>query len=338
MGQRLRIEPSRFRRVDLITAGENQVVVCAPVVYLEATVSGEMDGHAYEWEQIAGSPVVTLNPVLGFPNRTYYAAGANPGTDKIFRFYVDRGSRWEQFDDVTIFTTPSTNIEPMDVGYGINQVSLPYFAFTAAARFTVGAPFDPSIPFNSYGIASVGVPYTLDWALPEAFYEASDPDRDNVKRYYRGQLLEHWDGSAWVNPVVFTLTDALTAVVNPGERLRLSYLYQAGDAGQIRATPGDWFDTAEGGVACYQTVSPCDTGVGHNDVALQRVVYGIQLLSSSEDLNQTDGGVGYVAVDIDRVVYTLVPLTYDDVALQTDVGFGHLTFSVTRTGGGSLGG
>ena len=75
MGQRLRIEPSRFRRVDLITAGENQVVVCAPIVYLEATVSGEIEDHAYEWVQLTGTPLVDLLPVPGFPNRTYYAAG-----------------------------------------------------------------------------------------------------------------------------------------------------------------------------------------------------------------------------------------------------------------------
>lgn len=74
-----------------------------------------MNGHTFEWVQMTGIPTVTLMPG-GNPLQAYYEVGANVGTDKLFRFYVDRNTQIEQYTDTLIRTTPfSTVSTPLGV-------------------------------------------------------------------------------------------------------------------------------------------------------------------------------------------------------------------------------
>ena len=81
------------------TAGQDQNVLCAVIVQLQANIiQGDLDSHSFEWEQIEGTPVAlndadTLSPWFINPNTT----------DLIFRFWIDRGTPFEKFSDVNIF-------------------------------------------------------------------------------------------------------------------------------------------------------------------------------------------------------------------------------------------
>ena len=61
MSQILRVSTSRSVIPNLIlTAGDPQTSICAPIVYLEATISPDGIGHPTEWVQLNGTPTVEL--------------------------------------------------------------------------------------------------------------------------------------------------------------------------------------------------------------------------------------------------------------------------------------
>lgn len=59
----------------LVSAGDDQTVVCAPLVYLEATVNDSLNNSTTERVQLSGIPSVTL--IIVSPTQAYYEAGIN---------------------------------------------------------------------------------------------------------------------------------------------------------------------------------------------------------------------------------------------------------------------
>ncbi len=92
-----------FSQVTLITAGEDQIHICTPTIYLVGEVAGDMTGHTIEWEQIQGTSVTLINGATLTPH-----FDAVDGTDKRFRLWIDRGTPFEQYDDVAILKTPTS--------------------------------------------------------------------------------------------------------------------------------------------------------------------------------------------------------------------------------------
>lgn len=95
--------PRIFQQVELVTAGEDQLHICTPTIYLEGIVSGDLLGHTIEWEQIGGTLVTLINPNTLTPHFDFV-----DNTNKEFRLYIDRGTPYEQYDDVTILKTPTS--------------------------------------------------------------------------------------------------------------------------------------------------------------------------------------------------------------------------------------
>lgn len=95
--------PRIFQQVELVTAGEDQLHICTPTIYLEGIVNGDLLGHTIEWEQIDGTLVTLVNANTLTPHFDF-----EDSTDKVFRLYIDRGTPYEQFDDVKIWKTPTS--------------------------------------------------------------------------------------------------------------------------------------------------------------------------------------------------------------------------------------
>ena len=105
-----------FSQVTLRTAGEDQTHICTPTIYLEGIVDGDLSGHTIEWEQIGGSLVTLINGTTLTPH-----FDAVDSTDKTFRLWLDRGTPFEQFDDVRILKTPT---DFCSTGFNDNQPSI----------------------------------------------------------------------------------------------------------------------------------------------------------------------------------------------------------------------
>ena len=116
-----------------VSAGPDQSVLCATLVQLEAVIIGDITQHTFEWEQSFGTPVTLINP------NTLTPSFVNPQTSEIiFTFYTDRGTPFEQSDDVLISRRPTdifrnslgTGADPNTGGTGsptTSNVVLPQF-------------------------------------------------------------------------------------------------------------------------------------------------------------------------------------------------------------------
>lgn len=97
---------NRIGDITLVTAGEDQIQICVNTIFLEATVQGNPIGHTFQWVQIGGTPVTFNTPTDQLAvNYTIASTGT-----KVFRFFIDQGTASEQFDDVTIFDTPVSDV------------------------------------------------------------------------------------------------------------------------------------------------------------------------------------------------------------------------------------
>ncbi len=90
--------------VVLVTAGDDQQQVCASTIYLSASIIGNTTGHTFLWEQISGSAITLIQNTT---TTAYYIIDINP-TDKVFRFWVDKGKYNEQYQDITVYSSPSS--------------------------------------------------------------------------------------------------------------------------------------------------------------------------------------------------------------------------------------
>lgn len=115
------------------SAGADQQVICGFAVTLQAIIIGDVTGHTFEWEgPISGTPLgievtqsdfsTTRLPDTGFGGwqgtTLYYVNHAEVGDpeyvpgadfdDKVWRFWIDRGTSVEKYDDIKIYGTPTS--------------------------------------------------------------------------------------------------------------------------------------------------------------------------------------------------------------------------------------
>lgn len=100
-------------------AGDDAVTICDPAFSLTATIVGDLTGHTIEWIQIEGSPVTFTTPL----DQLAVTYTQTIFDDKIFRFFIDRGTASEVFDDVSIFGSP-TESRVVNNSNTLNNVSL----------------------------------------------------------------------------------------------------------------------------------------------------------------------------------------------------------------------
>lgn len=91
--------------INSFSAGEDQIAICAPEVTLVATIDGVLAGHTVFWEQLSGDQVLWLTPQNQIV--VTFATVSAGSTDRVFRFYVDKGTPLEQHDDIVVWGTPT---------------------------------------------------------------------------------------------------------------------------------------------------------------------------------------------------------------------------------------
>lgn len=98
---------------------EDIVSFCLTHATFTPRLVGDPKGHTFLWEQIKGddTEITWLTP-KNQPSMTVQIGAIK--TDRTFRFWISKGTRYEKHYDVTIYGTPFENIVhvPRPVGYG----------------------------------------------------------------------------------------------------------------------------------------------------------------------------------------------------------------------------
>ncbi len=178
--------------VVLVTSGTDQNQVCAAMIYLSATIIGNTAGHTFLWEQLTGSTVTIIQNTT----TTAYYLIVDSSTDKVFRFWIDKGKFNEQYQDITIYATPTSILTNNIINsIGTGSISDPNLAVRGYNAFN--DTFDYSISFNSLAICSNGS-VDIAWDLPSIYYIGASDYYNMYKTLFNSTYLEVHDGSNWV--------------------------------------------------------------------------------------------------------------------------------------------
>lgn len=177
----------------LVTAGPDQQRICDPIVYLEATIQGNTSGHTFLWELISGEAVSLF---VDTQTRAHYVVDGS-SRNRIFRFWIDKGKYNEQYQDLTIFSTPTDyfNLNSAVLTSSLNTTTDPLLQISVYS-FTVPQLFDYTIPNNSsasYNESVVG----LTWSLPDIYTQSSTVIIDYYKSNFIGTTLEVNINGVW---------------------------------------------------------------------------------------------------------------------------------------------
>ena len=93
--------------IQSFTAGEDQTALCTINITLTAEVNGILSGHTFLWEQIAGNSSNVVYDTSLDQLVVEYNVLNDSYVDRTFRFWLDKGTPFQQFDDVNIFGTPT---------------------------------------------------------------------------------------------------------------------------------------------------------------------------------------------------------------------------------------
>ena len=340
MSQILRVSTSRSVIPNLIlTAGDPQTSICAPIVYLEATISPDGIGHPTEWVQLNGTPIVEL--FTDSPTQAHYLVNPTaPGTDKTFRFYMDRNTPLESYADVTVYTTPSSQMYGMLNGAIGVAVVAPILAFAQSSGYLYRSaiPFDYTTPMT--GAGDIVTDIQVNWSLPLLYGTALTEESVRYYRGWRGSIIEAWTGSTWQLAQTYATTDVRTYDIATASRIRVGNVY-ALTGHPVSVVYNDWVDVDPAQVvmaAANATIAPVTQGVVCLTTAISKIIYTLDMQLYDDYLYGVTHGAVCVTATIDRFVYTLLPLSSDDDLHASTHGVVALKFTITRTSGGSLGG
>lgn len=340
MSQILRVSTSRSVIPNLIlTAGDPQTSICAPIVYLEATISPDGVGHPTEWVQLNGTPTVEL--FTDSPTQAHYLVNPTaPGTDKTFRFYMDRNTSLETYADVTVYTTPASQVYGMLNGtVGSSVVTpTPTFAQSSGYLYRSSIPFDYTVPMHGDGGVVAGLQVT--WSLPLLYDTALTEETVRYYRGWSGSIIETWTGTTWQLAQTYATTDLRLYDIPAASRIRVGNIY-AMPGHPVAVVYNDWVSVDPAQVvmaAANATIAPVTQGVVCLTTAISKIIYTLDMQLYDDYLYGVTHGAVCVTATIDRFVYTLLPLSSDDDLHASTHGVVALKFTITRTSGGSLGG
>lgn len=206
--------------VVLVTSGTDQNQVCAAMIYLSATIIGNTAGHTFLWEQLTGA---TVSIIQNTTTTAYYLI-ADTSTDKVFRFWIDKGKFNEQYQDITIYATP-TSILKNNIINSINVDEIPDPNLNVRGYNVFDDSFDSSITFNSAAIYSSGS-VDIMWDLPSIYYIGATDYYNMYKTLFNSTYLEVHDGSNWIKYNEAYYNDArVKAVLPTGSLIRFASTY-----------------------------------------------------------------------------------------------------------------
>lgn len=165
-----------------LTLASMKLVGCTTAVMLNAIVEvppgDNIAAHRFEWELIAGDPIIWLEDQDQVSVTWQYPDDFR--TDRTFRFWVDRGTNVEQFADILVTAIPRTTVDANAtngslVDTTVSMISSPnsfpfreqdiygYIVtpYTATERVVVWTP--PVDPVATHYVVERFDPTTMSW-------------------------------------------------------------------------------------------------------------------------------------------------------------------------------
>lgn len=320
--------------ISLQNAGDDQYFVCTSTIYLQSTIVGNMSGHTFLWEQLSGG-AVTLIPVS--QTQAYFIIPSG-SSDRVFRFWIDKGKFNEQYQDVTIYGTPiDTFKNNVAVSSSVNNNVDDPLLLVEDINIISSKEFDISIPFNgvvTYDNVMVG----LAWSFPSFFYQ---PEDDKIK-YFRdnfiGTNVEVNIEGNWIE-LYRALGIANNRIYTPvviGWPVRIGSIYDFNGSERIFYT-SIFYNTPQMSAA---TVLSDLKQSGDISTTRNNTVYRLEAQTYADTIQLPNiNGSNSIEQTRNNTIYRLFEILPDDTITNTEVKSSQsYTFTIYRYNGAVIGG
>ena len=352
--------------IERFSLGEDLFNVCGIQQTLVASIYGDINGHTFEWEQVIDDPfqqVTWLIPDYPSPaviveiEPNHYESSISYefiGTvkkDKTFRFWIDKGTPFEQYDEIIVYATPASvcSINHMPVASSQSPLTT---IFNVIPIETTGQPLTyigPSFTVNDYAF-EVPSSLCIIWSLPVTEQETYIGSALEVFNVITGE----WD----VLQVNTGNANRAFCGLLPNKNYRLKYLLQLDQLGQqnrktygINSNPLSIFDADANDNESYYVGNPLNLAQSPSHIMIPS--YTITLFAMKSCIGELDpvqlyhGAASEEYLKIPTYTITLFTMkTYvcelDSVQLYHGAASEEYlkipTYTVVNLGGGSIGG
>ena len=313
--------------IQSVSAGPDASAVCDISFVLTATVVGELTGHALLWEQISGTPVTFDSPV----DQLSVSYTQNNFDDKTFRFYVDKGTSFQKYDDVTIFGSPTTS--------QLNSASTGtlFSATTTESIYGEDISLEMLSPFPLTDYSNM-VEYTsvldpiLTWNIPETIGIVT------------GSLVQVMDAlGAWTTIAALPPEDTMYKITDTSKRYRIRMLIMFSSLQHIDSN-AIWVPSAHVNIHAVDQATAF-TSISSNLTSTYNYDINVITLISKDVVDIADShGSTQVAnpynYDVTKVILTILLPPVDSNRAQASISATPIIndYDVTVSSGGQVGG
>lgn len=314
--------------VVLVTAGNDQQQVCASTIYLSASIIGNTTGHTFLWEQISGSAITLIQNTT---TTAYYIVDINP-TDKVFRFWIDKGKYNEQYQDITVYSTPTSFLNTQ-LTNSIQEGEVIDDNLKVRGYGHIDNTFNPNIPFS--GVGSFNENPSIEWTLPNIYYIPTNTYYDYYKSIFYSTYLEIHDGNNWIKQNEALYNESRTQInIQKGTLMRFASTYQR--LGQINKEI--YYTSPEkisSSMLGYNVISKIESSINSN-TTLINTIYNITLYNFDDTISNNNNSIAENTI-INTTVYEIDMLMFNDTItnINNSISSG---FTLTIFGGGTIGG
>lgn len=315
----------------ILSAGENQMAVCASIVYLEASIRGNTAGHTFLWELIEGSSTPPITLVQTSETQAYYLTSTS--TDLKFRYWIDKGRLTEQYKDVIIYSTPTSifaqSTSTSNINYKAENPNLYVDSINTSSNF------DYNIEWNS--LAEYATTLSVQWGLPTIFYNIPSPIEVLYKDYFKSTVLEKHVGQNWEEVTVKDKNDIRSHYpVTDGDIIRVGARYRkpGHEEFEVYYRPHEYITPALLANNVLSNFKGSTNSLTHN---INTVSYDtLAGLEDTVDILKATANVN--SYNLQRIVYNTFDGNIENTVFQLMHTSNNISFNLTRVNGGNIGG
>lgn len=334
--------PSTSTYVDYLFAGDNQTVICSPIVYLTAQYSvvgtedpQDLTGHTIIWEQISG-PVVSI---FDATTPTAYFINPQNGQDFLFRVTVDKGTPFEISDEVKVANKIGSDINLSLLGgnYAVSGIGYSVFPILQIRESENGWIGDT--------LPQLEIRWNPNYRSMYGYQQF--PHLDTLGMNYYGAKVQRWNGTTWVTESIIVGASPLRYSVSYGFAYRIVSLWNRG--GNIAEYIDDpifvsWSTLAHKNIFVSSKIAMTEAITTREQDNIFRNVPGRTTASDSSSydaINHVAGAIDVITFQRYRQTAFNVDLFYNEtfVSPKDYNGFTRInSYNISRANGTSIGG
>lgn len=320
----------------LTTAGVDQQRICDPIVYLQATINGNVSGHTFLWELISGDAVTLIQDSQ---TQAHYVVDGTT-RDRVFRFWIDKGKYNEQFDDVKIYATP-TDYMTISNAYSFldsNSIDEIPDALLSISNYSLYGTtyFDYTIYGNSLSEYSQYA-LSISWGLPNLYLVAETDKTIFYKSNFVATTLEENVDGQWVTLTTVPINGTRSfSPITIGKTLRVGAIFNF--KGKTEIFYSSLISTAPliSGDDIVNTKTVLESSI--TNLSLNKTIYDMVILSPSDEITQTIPITNNLSQTRNNTIYDMTVIDKTDEITNIQFSTSNISYTIYRYNGAVIGG